>query len=197
MDIIEGIKTRRSIPKVKDKEVPQELIEKILEAGTWAPNHYLTQPWRFFVLTKAGREPLSRVLVDIAEENTSHLDKEEARKILEKAKNKPYRAPVIIAVAAEVSEKDKVIRLEELGATYAAIENILLAAHGLGIGAYWRTGKACYHPKMKKLFGLKDKDELLAFIYMGYTDMEKKPVPRSAINEKTDWISEDVDVYKE
>lgn len=188
MDVLEAIKTRRSIGKVTDQQVPKELIEKIIEAGTFAPNRYLTEPWRFFVISGNGRKKLSQVMEDIALQSGVNQDSEEGKKKLEKERNKPFRAPVIIAVAAEVTENEKVLRIEEIGAVDAAIENMLLAAHGLGLASYWKTGKACYSPKMKEFFNLKDKDELLAFIYLGYADMEKKPPHKKSVHELTKWI---------
>ncbi|MFL0246116.1 nitroreductase family protein [Candidatus Clostridium stratigraminis] len=188
MDVLEAIKTRRSIGKVRDKEVSKELIEKIIEAGTYAPNRYLTEPWRFFVISGKGRDSLSRVMVDILMESGIDIDSEDGKKKLEKERDKSYRAPVIIAVAAEVTENGKALRIEELGAVYAAIQNMLLAAHGHGLAGYWKTGKACYAPKMKDFFGLKEKDEVLAFIYIGYADMEKKPPHKRSFSELTKWI---------
>lgn len=67
MDALEALRTRRSIGRVKDREVPKELIEKIIEAATWAPNHVKTEPWRFFVLTGDGRKRLGETLAQIAE----------------------------------------------------------------------------------------------------------------------------------
>ncbi|MDF2883267.1 MAG: nitroreductase [Clostridiaceae bacterium] len=188
LEVIEAIKTRRSIGKVKDEQVPKDLIKDIIQAGTWAPNRYVTEPWRFFVISGDGRKKLSKVMEDIAAEAILNPDSEEGKKKLEKERNKPFRAPVIIAVAADVTENGKVIRLEELGAVYAAVENMLLAAHGLGLAAYWKTGKACYSPKMKEFFGLKEKDEVLAFIYLGYADMEKKPPHKKSTDELIKWI---------
>ncbi|WP_032123421.1 nitroreductase family protein [Clostridium amazonitimonense] len=191
MDVIEAIKTRRSVGKVKDEEVPRELIEKIIEAGTFAPNRYLTEPWRFFVISGDGRRALSKVMEDIVIDSGIDPHSEEGKKKIEKQKNKPFRAPVIIAVAAEVTENKKVIRLEELGATYAAIENMLIAAHSLGLASFWKTGKACYSPKMKEFFGLQEKDEVLAFIYLGYPDMERKEAQRKSVDSLTKWIDRD------
>ncbi|MBL4935293.1 nitroreductase [Clostridium sp. YIM B02515] len=191
MNVLNAIKTRRSIGKVKSDEIPKELIEQIIDAGTWAPNRYLTQPWRFFVIAGDGRKALSRVMEDIALDMGVSADTEEGKKKLEKEKSKPFRAPIIIAVAAEVTENEKVIRLEELGAVYAAVQNMLLAAHELGLAAYWKTGKACYHVKMKEFFGLKEKDEVLALIYLGYPDMEKHGAVRKPSSELTKWITTD------
>ncbi|MDP4144996.1 MAG: nitroreductase [Bacillota bacterium] len=188
MNVLDVIKTRRSIGKVKDQMVPKELIEKIIEAGTWAPNRYLTEPWRFFVISGEGRNKLAKVMEDIAIQSGIDLESEEGKKKLEKERNKPFRAPIIIAVAAEVTENGKALRLEELGAVYAAVQNMLLAAHSLGLASYWKTGKACYEHKMKKFFGLEEKDEVLAFIYLGYADMEKKPPHKRPAAELTKWI---------
>jgi nitroreductase len=188
MEVLEAIKTRRSIGKVKDTEVSKELIEKIIEAGTWAPNRYLTQPWRFFVIKGAGREALSKVMIDIAIASGTDINTEEGKRKLDKEKNKPFRAPVIIAVAAEITENEKVIRVEELGAVYASVQNMLLTAHSLGLASFWKTGKACYHSKMKEFFGLKQKDEVVALIYLGYPDMERKDSIRKPSVELTKWI---------
>ena len=188
MEIFEAIKTRRSIGKVKDQIVPKELIEKIIEAGTLAPNRYLTEPWRFFVISGEGRSSLSKVMEDIVIQSGIDIESEEGKRKLEKERNKPFRAPVIIAVAAEVTENEKVLRLEELGAVYATIQNMLLATHGLGLAGYWKTGNACYAPKMKEFFKLKEKDEILAFIYLGYADMEKNPTRKKPATELIKWI---------
>jgi nitroreductase len=195
MDIWEAIKGRRSIGKVKPDAVDPALIERLLEAATWAPNHYYTEPWRFFVLTGEGRRPLGRVLAEIAREKLDAPDAPESRGMLAKAESKPLRAPVVIAVAAEVAERPRVVRVEEIGAVNAAIQNLLLAAHALGLGAIWRTGEPTYHPRMKEKFGLQEKDELLGFIYVGYPDHPGATPRRTPHGDKTKWIGEDVPDY--
>lgn len=174
MEVSEVIKTRRSIGKVKDDMLPKEIIEKIIDSATWAPNRYHTNPWRFYVISGEGRNRLSKVMEEIVLQSGIDVSSEEGAKKLEKERNKPFRAPVIIAVAAKVTVNEKVIPLEELGATYAAIQNMLLTAHDLGIASFWKTGKACYSPLMKNFLGLEEKDEVLAFIYLGYPDMVRE-----------------------
>jgi len=191
MDVLEAIKTRRSNGLVSNDPVPKEVIEKILEAGTWAPSHFRTEPWKFYVLEGDSRMGLGEVLAEIAEKDmddpTSETNKKKREKILEK----PFRAPVIITVAVEPNvNAEKVILQEEYGAVYAAIQNMLLAAHALGLGGYWRTGKPTYDPLMKKLFGLSDKGEVLGFLYFGYPKKEMPAGKRKAINEVTTWLSD-------
>jgi nitroreductase len=191
MDVLEAIKKRRSIGKVKPDPVDKQLINQVLEAATWAPNHHLTEPWKFFVLTGEGRRLLGRTLAEIAEETIADTNEQERQEKLMKIEEKAFRAPVIITVAAVPSSNPKVEYIEEIGAVIAAIQNMLLAAHALGLGAIWRTGKACYHPKMKKCFGLSDRDEVLGFIYIGYPDLPPRMGKRTSFEDKTIWIDSD------
>lgn len=188
MNVVDAIKTRRSIGKVTDKEVPRDIIMKIIEAGTYAPNRYLTEPWRFFVIKGEGRNKLSKVMEDIVLDSKIDINSEEGQRKLQKEKNKPFRAPVIIAVAAEILEHKKALRIEEIGAVDAAIQNMLLAAHEFGVSSFWKSGNACYSIKMKEFLGLKEKDEVLGLIYLGYSDVIKKAPSKRNPEELTKWI---------
>ena len=188
MDVLEAIKTRRSIGVVKQDSVPKEIIEQIIEAGTYAPNHFRTEPWRFFVLMGEGRNKLGQVFEEITKlENTDDAPESLISK-MEKAKKNPLRAPVIIAVGIEPSDKKNVILAEEYGAVNSAVQNMLLTAHSLGLGAVWRTGKIAYHDRVREFFGLTAKGEILAFIYLGYPDMEPKSAIKTSIDQLTTWI---------
>ena len=193
MDTVTAIKNRRSNGLVTDEPVPEELIEQVLEAGTWAPSHHRTEPWRFFVLTGSGRKPLGETLAKIQERKMDDPESETNQKKLEATKQKPYRAPVVIAVAVEPSDNPKVIEQEEHGAVYAAIQNMLLAAHELGLGTYWRTGAPAYDPEMRELFGLSEKGEVLGFVYLGYPKKELPEGKRKPVGEVTKWIRDEKD----
>ncbi len=188
MDVLQAIHERRSVGKVKDIPVEKEKIEQLLEAATWAPNHHHTEPWKFFVLTGKGRLALGKVLAEIAKEDMTDSTTEENQEKLLRIEKKSLRAPVIIVVAVVPSNNSKVSKLEEICAVNAAIQNILLTAHQLSLGAIWRTGKPAYHPKTKALFGLREIDEILGFIYVGYPDMQSKSAKRTSYKEKTTWI---------
>lgn len=192
MELFEALKARRSIGKVQlDKEVPKELIEQIIETATWAPNHHRTEPWRFFVLTGDGRKPLGDTLARIAAKGMDDPSTEENQGKLEKARKNPFRAPVIIVAAVEPSEEDKIILQEEYAAVHAGVQNMLLAAHALGLGAVWRTGKPSYDPEVSKHFGLSDKGEVVGFVYVGYPDMTPAPRKRRTVSEVTKWIDKE------
>ncbi|USK60975.1 nitroreductase family protein [Peribacillus asahii] len=189
MDVITAIKTRRSIGVVKPDPVPKESVEAILEAGTWAPCHHRTEPWRFFVLTGDGRNRLGNLFAQMTQAKMEGPLSEEDQKRLEREKNKPLRAPVIITVAVEPSEQSKVLLQEEFAAVHAAVQNMLLTAHSLGLGAVWRTGDICYAPEVKEFFGLTGKSEVVGFLYIGYSDIQKElKGKRKHFSEVTQWM---------
>ncbi|MRX74117.1 nitroreductase [Bacillus lacus] len=183
MDILKAIKTRRSFGLVKNDEVEDEVIRQILEAGTWAPNHFRTEPWRYFVIKGDGRKQLGNVLVKIAQKNGETDEKK-----LEKELEKPFRAPVIIAAAAAPGENPKAFQLEELGAVYASVQNMLLAAHSLGLAGIWRTGQPTYDPLMKEFLGLPAEGTVLGFLYFGFPLRSLQEGKRKPVEDVTKWI---------
>ena len=65
---------------------------------------------------------------------------------------------------------------------------MLLAAHALGLGAMWRTGAICYHHKVRDFFGLSENGEIVAFVYLGFPDMEPRSIERTDYKDLTTWI---------
>ena len=193
MDVLTAIMSRRSIGVVKPDPVPTELINKILDAGTWAPAHHRTEPWRYFVLTGEARKRLGKTFASIAEKTLEDPKSEASRKRLEREEQKPFRAPVIIAVAVEPTINEKVFVKEEYAAVNAAIQNMLLATHALGLGAIWRTGSVCYSNEVKQLFGLSADSEMVGFIYIGYPNMKELQGKRKHFSEVTTWCDRDED----
>jgi nitroreductase len=188
MDLWEALRGRRSIGVVKPEMPPREYIEKMLEAATWAPNHFLTEPWRFFVLTGDARIRLGEAMADAAAARMANPDDPESQSKLDKHRQNPLRAPVVIAVAASPSDQKRVVLLEEIEAVACAVQNMLLAAHGLGLGAIWRTGDITYEPVLKNFFNLGPNDQLLGLVYIGYPQGNKQPPRRTPFTEKTVWL---------
>lgn len=184
----EIIKGRRSIGKVKADPVPKELVEKLIEAATWAPNHYATEPWKFVVMTGEGRRVLGQAYADIASETIQDLPEEERKQRLDKEMAKAFRAPVVIAAICVPSQTSRISDIEDLAAVQAAVQNMLLMAHACGLGAVWRSGDPMYHPKMKKAFRACDNDQVVGLIYVGYPDMHPPVGKRISAAEKTVWL---------
>ncbi|RKP57252.1 nitroreductase [Cohnella endophytica] len=185
-DIVKG---RRSIGKVKDEPVPKELVEKLIEAATWAPNHFGTEPWKFFVMTGEGRRVLGQAYADIAAEGyPADLSEDERQERQVKEIAKAYRAPVVIAAVYAPTDSPRAIPAEDLAATHAAVQNLLLAVHANDLGAVWRTGDPAYHPKMKQAFGLTGNEQVVGLIYVGYPDMNAPVGKRAPAAEKIVWL---------
>lgn len=188
MDVMEAIRGRRSIGRVKPDPVDRAIIEQLLEAAAWAPNHAHTEPWRFWVMQGDARKQLGKALADITAEELVDPQSEENLLLLKKAEAKALRAPVIIAAAVTPTGHPKVPEIEEVCAVSAAVQNLLLAAHAAGLGAIWRTGSPTFHPRMKQLFGLREQDTLLGFIYLGWPDMAPPSSSRTPVQSKTVWL---------
>ena len=183
MEAYEAIVTRRSVPKVKVDEVPDRAtIKKLLEAAVRAPNHHLTQPWRFVVLAGDARR-------DFGEAWAAGDDR--AGKNPELSRIKALRAPVVIAVIGKPNpEHPKVIEVEEHHAIGAALQNMLLAAHALGLGAMLRTGIITGYEEVRGFLGLDETEYVAGFVYVGYPadDMAERPLTRRDPAEtRTEW----------
>jgi nitroreductase len=191
LDVFEAIETRRSIGRVRPDPVPREHIEKILESAVHAPNHKLTEPWEFHVFVGKGRGELARARAELARIRAAAEgeDGEMAAGRISRERKKAFRAPVVIAVISKAG-RDEVETLENYGACCAAIQNMQLAAHALGLACMWRTGPPSYDDYMRKFFGLGKGDVIAAYLYIGYPDMPLVRRRRTPVEQKTVWHEE-------
>jgi nitroreductase len=181
METIEAIHTRQSIGSVKPDPLPRALVEKLLAAGAQAPNHYRVRPWRFVVLSGAGREKLGEVMAVSQKEKQPHLPLE----ALQKTRALPLRAPLVIAVGVDKPAEPKVV---DIAAAAAACQNILLAAHAEGLGAIWRTGDWARDPRVKQFLGFAPDQHLIGFLYIGYPQTRPEPPQRPSFEDRTVWM---------
>lgn len=184
MEIFEAIHSRQSISEVKPDPVPRELIEKLLSAAVQAPNHYKVRPWRFVVLTGAGRDRLGNVIA----QSFAETFPDAPAPAIEKERARPLRAPVLIAVGVDKPSEPKVLEIENICAAAAAVENLLLAAHALGLAAKWRTGEDARNPRVKEFLGLGADQYLISFVYIGYPAVEAVEVNRPGYEDRTVWM---------
>jgi nitroreductase len=188
MDVLEAIRTRRSINKVKPDCPPRHTIESILEAATWAPNHHRVEPWRFFVLAGEARQAFGTVMAEALADQRTITDQVARQEFVATQKEKTLRAPVIVAVVVDLPQGSKVLDMENVQAVAAAVQNLLLAAHAHGLGTIWRTGAAAYAAKVKAFFGLTAYEHVAGFIYIGYPDMPPPQASRQPLAKKTTWL---------
>ena len=174
MDVLEAIKQRRSVGRPGQEPVSREIIEQLLDAAAQAPSHHHTCPWRFHVLAGRAREQLGDRLASALRrdlvESGEDPDSRQGQALVKAEAAKTLRAPALIAVTSQPSNADNVVEREEHFATAAAVQNILLAAHALGLGAMWRTGDGSVSPEVKDWLGLGERDQVIGFVYVGWPD---------------------------
>ena len=188
MSLFVTIKGRRSIGKMTEQSPTREQIEQLLEAATHAPNHHKAEPWRFFVLTGKARNELGEITASSLATRLQDTMGENTQAILDKERNKPLRSPVLILVASEHPTTPKVVDIENVEATAAAVQNMVLVGEEMGLACIWRTGDAAYDPHVKQWLGLSTEDSIVAVLYVGYPAIsatERQPVPFEA---KTTWL---------
>ena len=184
MELFEAIHGRTTIGKVKPDALDRELIEKLLSAGVQAPNHHKVRPWRFVVLIGDGRKKLGDVMAASFADRNPGLPPE----ALDKPRATPLNAPLVIAVAADLPAEPKIIEIENVSAAAAACQNILLAAHALGLGAKWKTGEWARDVKVKEFLGFAADQHIVGFIYIGYPDVMPEPYTRIGFEDRVRWV---------
>lgn len=187
MTVFDTIRNRRSIYEFKSEPVPREVIARVLETAVWAPNHKLTEPWRFLVVTGKTKEYLAEIYCKIQRKKTKSDDTGILRKATEKGYAKIMSKPVVIGVVCKKDEDDFRAR-EDYAATCCAIHNISLAAWEEGIGMQWSTGGLIRDPDTLRLLNIDPQvEEIIGFLYTGYPSQvpAQKRVPAS---ERTEWF---------
>ena len=188
MEVTRAIETRRSVGRVKQDPVPREVVEEILESAVHAPNHRMTEPWRFHVFAGKGRGEFARARAECAR-LMAEAEGEEEETIsgrLSRERKKAFRAPIVIAVVSKAG-RDETETLENYAACSAAVQNMQLTAHSRGLATIWRTGPIAYHAYMRGFLGLEGKDEIVAFLYLGYGDADERPRRREPVSKHTTW----------
>lgn len=182
METFEAILTRRSVPKPDPPAPTREQIARLLEAAVRAPTHHLTQPWRFVVMTGDALRDLGDAWAEGAAA-AGDPDPEVGRA-------KALRAPAIMCVIEQPHlENRKVIEVEEHHAVGAAMQNILLAAHDMGLGAMLRTGPPVHMQEVRDHLKLADDELIAGLIYLGQAPAadDRPPTARRDPADITEW----------
>lgn len=188
MNILDIIKERRSIdPDLFSGEiVSEEIIKNMLESANWAPTHGFTEPWRFVVYNRNKVQDFGNFHAELFKKLTTpeHFLEKKYEKIKYRAKN---CSNVIICINKR-GDKSNIPEIEELAATSAAIENMLLVATANNVATFWSTGGMCYHDEFKKYFGFSDSDKVLGIIYVGkYNNVQHEGKRNTNWDEKVIW----------
>lgn len=184
MDALVALRSRVSCPRLRDPGPDDAELDMLFRCALRAPDHGLLRPWRYVVFRGPARAALGELFV-AAEQARNPAAVHDA---LEKLRRNPLRAPLVIAcIAAVTANHPKIPRIEQIASMAAAVQNLQLAAEALGYGAMWRTGAMASDPQVKEKLGAGPEDEIVAFLYIGTPDGERRaPEPLSP----ADFVSE-------
>jgi nitroreductase len=178
MDAIDALTTRRSAVQFAEPAPDDETLAQILGAALRAPDHGKLKPWRFIVLRGDARKRFGDVMVEAMKRREPDVP----ANILEREREKPLRAPLIVVLAAAIQEGHKIPVVEQLLSAGAAAQNIMVAAHALGYGAAWKTGAPAYDNFVKEALGLTPSDAIVGFLYLGMPATMPAALPRPELS---------------
>ena len=173
MDAVQALISRRSPPALSDPGPNAAQIESLLQAGLNAPDHGKLRPWKFLVIKGEARKRFGDLMAESLKRREPMADGVS----LDRERAKALRAPLLIVVAAVVMENHKIPVIEQVTSAAAATQNILIAAHAMGFGGFWRTGAPAYDETLKGALGLAAKDTMVGILYIGDKAAEGKPLP--------------------
>jgi nitroreductase len=162
MNVDDAIRTRRTHKLYRPEPVPRPVLEELLELGRWAPNHHVTNPWRFRVL---GTEALVRLKA---------ADPDGAAKL--------DRAPTLVACSV-TTEEDPQQAEEDLLSGACAVYIVMLAAHARGIATYWRTPGVLRIDAGRRAVQIADGERVLGLLHLGTAARDWEPPPRAPVDQ--------------
>src|SRR3954470_8111096 len=169
MDVEEAIRSRRTHKAYASGALDRSTLDELLELARWAPNHHLTNPWRFRVVGPEARAALKRAA---GEEAAAKLD----------------RAPTLVAISAIQTGEDPVADEEDLLAAAVAAYIVLLAAHARGLVGYWRTPGVLRTPEGRAAAGIADGERVLGLLHLGPARQDARPPERHAVEAVVEFL---------
>ena len=169
MDLDRAVRTRRTHKAYGADPVPREVLDELFELARWAPNHNLTNPWRFRVL---GPESLARLKRAAGPEGATKLQ----------------RAPTLI-VATALQCGDPIQDEEDFAAAACAVYVVLLGAHARGIASYWRTPEVLRTAEGRAAAGVPDGERVLGLIHLGPPRQDREPPDRAPVGEYVTYLA--------
>ncbi|MGI9100130.1 MAG: nitroreductase family protein [Solirubrobacteraceae bacterium] len=169
MELEEAIRTRRTHKAYAPDPIDRETLEELFELARWAPNHHLTNPWRFRVLGPQAVQRLKATLEDPV------------------AAAKLDRTPTLVVVSATQSG-DPVADEEDILAAGSAAYVVLLAAHGRGLGGYWRTPPILRTPTGRAAVQVPEDERVLGLLHLGRPRQEPRVPERAPVQDVATYL---------
>jgi nitroreductase len=168
VDVETAIRTRRTHKAFRPESVPRETLDELFELARWAPNHHLTNPWRFRVVGPRALERLKRAA---GPESAPKLD----------------RAPTLVVASCALTG-DPIQNAEDRHAAACAAYIVLLAAHSRGLAGYWRTPGVLRTPEGRAAVGLPDGEEFVGLLHLGEPVQEGRVPDRAAAADTVEYL---------
>lgn len=197
-EVLDVLKSRRSIRKYKKVKVSDELIKEVIQIATWAPSAHNAQPWRFIVLRD---EKLKEKLLEemgfkwVKDLEKNGVNYDEALEIVKESNKEIIDAPILIIPCLTMADMHRYPDAERVAVEHimaiqsvaAAIQNLLIALHVYGLGACWHCAPLFCQEVVKEVLGLPDDYEPQAIVTVGYPDEHPSPKPRKPLEDIILW----------
>jgi nitroreductase len=177
MKVEDAIRSRRTVKAFEREPLDEPTLRELLELARWAPNHNLTNPWRFRVLGPETLTHLKRAAAELAAADAP--EEVDPVKVGEAAAAKLDRAPTLIVCSVKQSG-DAVQDEEDRHAASCAAYIVLLAAHARGLAGYWRTPSVLRTPAGRAAIGLLDDEHFIGLLHLGRAKQEAESPEREA-----------------
>jgi len=187
MDAYDAIARRTSTRAFTAEPVPRPVVERLLAAAVRAPNHKLTEPWRFAVVSGASAARFAELKRAHRATRFPDPSAPEAARAIEKTWREARETPVFVVVMC--AESDDAVRQEEdFAATMMATQNLLIAATAEGLGSYVRTGGIMKDTAVRELVRAPDGHRIVAVVSLGHPAETAPPKRRSDPADRTAWL---------
>jgi len=180
------IKTRRSVkPSVMNgHKAPNGHVAALLELADWAPTHGFTEPWRFIVYEDPAE--FCQIHADVYKQGVNAEEFNET--VYSNLQHQGDKASHVIIAIMERGNLLKIPAFEEVAAVSSAIQNILLGATALNMASFWSTGGAILKPAFKDFLQLREEDQVMGVLYLGYADQNPEGKRTVPLENKVKWI---------
>jgi nitroreductase len=187
MDAISAIHQRTSVRHFRRDPVSRETIEQLLECAVRAPNHKLTQPWRFTILTGAARNQFAELRAGHRLKRYDNPTSPEALAGADKVRRETQDTPVFVVLMSAVNP-DEITREEDYAATMMGAANLMIGAESLGLGTYLKTGGIMRDPAFLQLARVPEGFRIVGIVSLGYPADSEPPRRRKSARDLTAWV---------
>ena len=173
METLKAIQNRNSVAHLTEPAPTTEEMEQVYKGALRAPDHAWLRPWKYIEIRGNSRNRLAdaflKASISLGEEVTDELK--------EKLQKAPFRAPMVIVLAADIKEHPKVPKIEQIISLGASAQNILLGLYDIGYSAIWRTGKMAFNKHITDALELPTNYEVIGYLYVGTPSGHIKSLP--------------------